>query len=368
MKKYFAALLFLILAAPFTVMAQSGCCLRTERDPGGPLIQSCFNLSTREDCPFGASFHPETVCDRSNLRRQICAPPKEETKPLPFKQTPPTLKIDIPGFEKFSELPPRADAEGNIYIPFLGEYLAALYQYAIAIVGLVAAIFIIKGGFEYITSGGAADKVGRAKETISNALIALFLVLGSYTLFYFIDPELVQFKHLKIKVIKNEPIPDTDLGTDLGEEAEFIRPEARVEIVSNYIVNNIKDSSLPMLNPEAGRALLQAAEDFFGIEGEKIQINSGYRSWEQQEKYYQKNCGTLPCLRPTCKPLRKNGQPIANCPHTSLKAADLTCAGKSSRDPCQEKIKERLIQAGFCQLSSEAWHFEYPKLSPNCLR
>jgi cytochrome bd-type quinol oxidase subunit 2 len=44
------------------------------------------------------------------------------------------------------------------------------------IVGIVAVIMIIYAGFRYITSGGASDKVGNAKNTILYALIGLVIV------------------------------------------------------------------------------------------------------------------------------------------------------------------------------------------------
>ena len=45
-----------------------------------------------------------------------------------------------------------------------------------AIVGIVAVIMIIIGGFRYITSGGSPDKVTSAKNTILYGLIGLIIV------------------------------------------------------------------------------------------------------------------------------------------------------------------------------------------------
>ena len=44
------------------------------------------------------------------------------------------------------------------------------------IVGVVAVIMIIVGGFRYIASGGAAEKVSGAKNTILYALVGLIIV------------------------------------------------------------------------------------------------------------------------------------------------------------------------------------------------
>jgi hypothetical protein len=44
------------------------------------------------------------------------------------------------------------------------------------IVGIVAVIFVIYGGFRYITSGGDSSSVGNAKNTLIYALVGLVIV------------------------------------------------------------------------------------------------------------------------------------------------------------------------------------------------
>ena len=44
------------------------------------------------------------------------------------------------------------------------------------IVGVVAVIFVIYGGFRYITSGGDSGNVGNAKNTLIYALVGLVIV------------------------------------------------------------------------------------------------------------------------------------------------------------------------------------------------
>lgn len=45
-----------------------------------------------------------------------------------------------------------------------------------AIIGVVAVIMILYGGFRYITSGGSSDKVSSAKNTIIYGIIGLVIV------------------------------------------------------------------------------------------------------------------------------------------------------------------------------------------------
>jgi len=54
------------------------------------------------------------------------------------------------------------------------------------LVGIVAVIMIIYGGFRYITSGGESGAVGNAKNTIIYAIIGLILVALAQTLVHFV--------------------------------------------------------------------------------------------------------------------------------------------------------------------------------------
>jgi hypothetical protein len=76
------------------------------------------------------------------------------------------------------------------------EYLGRIYNFAIAIVGLVAAVMMIIGGFQYLTSAGDAGKIGAAKKRITDAIIGLVLTLGSYALLRSLNPQLVNFHPL----------------------------------------------------------------------------------------------------------------------------------------------------------------------------
>jgi len=179
-------------------------------------------------------------CERiPNCPQSVPAKPPEEIK-LKWKPVQPALQIQIPGFPKFSELPPKAiEEEGGqyVYIPFIGEYLAAIYRYAVAIVGIVAAVFIIYGGFQYITSAGNVTKIGQAKETIINAITALILVLGSYVVFYTIDPQLVQFKHLKILVVQNVPFEE-DESVMTGSCGDFAKGSKNAQCLAEKFGKN----------------------------------------------------------------------------------------------------------------------------------
>lgn len=58
-------------------------------------------------------------------------------------------------------------------------------KWTLGLLGLVAVIFIIIGGYMYMTAGGNEEKVDKAKQYIKNALIGLVIVLLSWAIAYF---------------------------------------------------------------------------------------------------------------------------------------------------------------------------------------
>jgi len=58
----------------------------------------------------------------------------------------------------------------------------AIQNVLLPIVGLIAVLFIIIGGFRYITSAGNEEQAEGAKKTLTNAIIGLVIVILSYVI------------------------------------------------------------------------------------------------------------------------------------------------------------------------------------------
>lgn len=80
------------------------------------------------------------------------------------------------------------DANCNIQNPgnsntslstFITKIALNVIQAGLGIAAYVTIFFIIKGGFNYMTSAGAPDGMASAKKTITNAVIGLVIVLLS---------------------------------------------------------------------------------------------------------------------------------------------------------------------------------------------
>ena len=122
----------------------------------------------------------------------------------------PKLNIPIPSLNL-------ADAvlqDGTVTIPFLAQYIQGVYNFLLGIVGMVAAVLMIIGGFQYLTSAGDKAKISAGKKRITDALIGMVLVFGSYILLYTINPNLVTFQSLQLTSIKTSS--STDFISTLG--------------------------------------------------------------------------------------------------------------------------------------------------------
>lgn len=156
----------------------------------------------------------------------------------------PEPRIAIPGlsFTNKDKLT-QVDDGGNIYlsIPFLGEYISAVYKYVVGIAGIVSVIVIIFSGFQWTASGGSEETIKKAQERIVAALIGLLLSVGSYTLLYNINPELVSFRNLKVLYVKGQPVHGP------GEDESNIKTATSIEQAS--------EKGAPAIDAEAAKGI-----------------------------------------------------------------------------------------------------------------
>jgi hypothetical protein len=114
----------------------------------------------------------------------------------------PALEINIPGLN-FSDSKQTLDKDGYIHVPYLGEFLSALYNYALVIGSIIAVLMIIKSGVTIILSAGGEGKM-EGYHQIGQVVIGLMIMWGSYFVLNTINPKLTKFQALRIKYI--EPV------------------------------------------------------------------------------------------------------------------------------------------------------------------
>ncbi len=162
----------------------------------------------------------------------------------------PTNRIKIPGIE-YSDIKQVKEGDKTyLYIPFIGEYLSIIYRYLVVLAGLVAVIMIIIGGIQWTASGGNSSSIDSAKNKIIGAVTGLGLALGSYVILYTINPELVNFRSLKIFYVEGQAIEgDHSDISELGlTPADFTvdpnRPAPNCPEVAKNIRENISTREL----------------------------------------------------------------------------------------------------------------------------
>ncbi len=120
----------------------------------------------------------------------------------------PELQIKIPTLNLTPAKQIKCENTANntiCFIPWIGEYIAGVYKYAIGIVGILAAVMLMVGGIIWITAGGSATQVGNAKSYIAASLTGLVIALCSYLILYQINPALTIFQPLKVTLVKTAP-------------------------------------------------------------------------------------------------------------------------------------------------------------------
>lgn len=62
------------------------------------------------------------------------------------------------------------------------ELIVKIIEYGLGIAGLIAATFIVIGGFQYITSAGNDEQSKKATKTLTGAIIGLIIILSAYAI------------------------------------------------------------------------------------------------------------------------------------------------------------------------------------------
>ncbi|MBD3359414.1 MAG: hypothetical protein GF365_01765 [Candidatus Buchananbacteria bacterium] len=68
-----------------------------------------------------------------------------------------------------------------------GQIVAEVIQAALTLVGALLVILMVYGGITWMTAGGNEEKVGKAKKTIIYSIIGVLVIIGSYSITFFIS-------------------------------------------------------------------------------------------------------------------------------------------------------------------------------------
>ncbi len=310
----------------------------------------------------------------------------------------PTLLVPIPGFTNASNQnnnfsTPTLSSDGSqTSVNFIAEYINAVYGWILGAAALVAVVMMMIGGLQYVLSRGKPKYIEKAKTRITNAITGIVLLLAAYNIAFLIDPRLTDLQEIGIKNVEGIEYFPPD-GEDTNVTPNLALTGNVVPISGDYIAAGCKEGCA--IDAETLTALQTAATEFHAATGKNVVIASATRSLGKQASLFHSNClltGGV-CSTDTCNAssgvVTKSGSKwvltgsyagqtsgaaivaalsdpanaaYGNCPHTSGIALDAWCDDGGSEyrhDPvCQAQLITAMIDAGFCRLSSEVWHFE----------
>lgn len=121
------------------------------------------------------------------------------------------------------------------------NYTTQTLQIITAISSAAALLFLVKGGYFYLTSSGKPDAMDNAKKTIRNALIGLVLVLGA---------------GLLVSVFQNaltNPVTQTNTGAVSLAPIESVTPsdgltQVLIDAVNGFMQNIVESATKPIVD------------------------------------------------------------------------------------------------------------------------
>src|SRR3989344_465021 len=81
-------------------------------------------------------------------------------------------------------------SSGNTGLPndtSISGFIMKIINIALAVAGLIAVLFLIIGGFRYITSAGNEETAEQAKKIITNAIIGIVVIILSFVIVHVIS-------------------------------------------------------------------------------------------------------------------------------------------------------------------------------------
>ena len=69
--------------------------------------------------------------------------------------------------------------------------IAQIIKVALSLLGIIAVVIVLIGGFKWMTAGGDDNKVGEAKKWITSGIIGLAIILSSYAIANFVISSLI---------------------------------------------------------------------------------------------------------------------------------------------------------------------------------
>lgn len=184
----FLALLFIPL---FPAQAQMWYCVCAKSNCATEIT----NNQVRASEPFGAadessadSICQSTKCPKYPTLTKYCevkpfTPPVEVTPPEEYLKPPPATGKYVPEKKEGGEVVKLVNPLSETSVPKL---VSRIINIALSLVGSLALLMFVYGGYTWLTSGGSADRIKQGRDIMVWATIGIILVFASYALVRFV--------------------------------------------------------------------------------------------------------------------------------------------------------------------------------------
>lgn len=215
-----------------------------------------------------------------------------------------------PRIKTISLLPSQVGGPQYKNSPFIAQYIAAAYKYAVAIATILSVIVIIFAGVQWTISGGSPDKINSSKQMIARSLTGLTIAITSYALLYTINPDLVTFRNLQILSVAGTAEIPVDRTMPSGTPTNPPQNLASLEGINHL---NFASGVERMASPSVAAALKLAMGEYAG----DVNITTAYRSPISQYNTMVSQCGCEAIDVLFSKPENKNITPDQWTSHCS---------------------------------------------------
>lgn len=191
--KFFSVLLTLsiaFLAVPQSAYAQWYCLCKDSNNLYTPQTgtyaneSECNNNKSTDNpggCPFRCGSGETPVCSESLVPANLNSSNQSSNSPTPNANDTSSEKTKTQSTGSTAKL--QNPLGGTTDIPTL---IGKVIKTSLGVVGAIALLMFIFGGFLWMTAGGASDKVKKGRDILVWATLGLALIFSSYAILNFI--------------------------------------------------------------------------------------------------------------------------------------------------------------------------------------
>lgn len=120
--------------------------------------------------------------------------------------------------------------------------ITKLYRFGVAFGAIALVFFVVLSGYMYISGGEAAKAKG--KGILLSALTGMAIILSSYVLLGFINPDLLKIKPIQTPIFRAADLPDCE---DVGYGQNCVLPSGQVHIASGGVAGSASEAQYKTL-------------------------------------------------------------------------------------------------------------------------